>query len=108
METSVIYSVYNYQTKLYDYYEHAIPGTAHAPKPPSATPIKAGMGAVPDRAAWPLPSGARHVGRGQLPKGRIATQGAIRGMGFGDFDSATNLLAIGGLAYLGWKFFKKR
>lgn len=105
----MIYSVYNYATKLFTYFETAETAATHAPKPPSSSAVKAGMGAVPEAAAWPLPSGAKRVGEGMMPKGRIATQGVARhGIGFGDFADTTNVLAMAGLAFLGWTFLYKK
>lgn len=101
------YSVYNYGTKQYDYYWAPTNVKAHAPKPPTAHGVSS-LGATPEQAAWPLPAGAKRTGSGPNPRGRISatkTSGeALSGM----FDDSTNLLAIGGVAFLVWRFFLKK
>lgn len=104
------YSVYNYQTKKYDYFWSPESVRAHAPKPPTPSGVGA-LGSTPDQAAWPLPYGAKKIGSGDNPRGRIATsKGAMQTLGLGEFsfDNSTNLIAMGGLGYLVWRFFFRK
>lgn len=97
------YSTYDYTTKLYTYWEGAGPGGTHA----GAPPIRAHkpLGASPDQASWLLPVGARKVGTGALPRGRIAT---IGGGALGDIgESSTGKIALlAGAAYLAWRYLR--
>jgi hypothetical protein len=70
----ITYSVWNPATRAYDYYQAHGPAATHAPNPP-AVAGSSELGATPDEAAWRLPPGARKVGTGELPRGRIATLG---------------------------------
>lgn len=101
------YSVYNYATKAYDYYFAPTKATAHAPKPPSAAGASS-LGATPEQAAWPLPAGARRIGAGPNPRGRIAVQKDVLDSLSGTFDSTTNVVAAAGLGYLVWRFFFRK
>lgn len=67
------FSVFNTGTRSYDYY--ASPGTPdiHAGAP--ARVMANALGATPDQASWRLPLGARKVGSGEMPIGRIASLG---------------------------------
>ncbi len=65
------YSVWNNANRAYDYYEAQGEAGIHAGAPPRAA--SSSLGATPDQAAWPLPEGARRVGTGELPQGRIAS-----------------------------------
>lgn len=107
----MIYSVYNYATRKYDYYTAPTKATPHAPAPPRALGVGE-LGATPDEAAWPLPIGAKRVGVGINPKGRIATAKgpieAIHGALSGTLDTSTNVIAMGAAAYLVWRFFLKK
>ena len=93
-----MWSVWNNGTRSYDYYE--APGTRgiHAGAPPRAS--TSALGATPDEAAWPLPHGARKVGNGEVPRGRIAS--------LGGYDASSSLelpklAAIAVIGYLVWK-----
>lgn len=76
----VIYSVYNYGTHGYDYFETVSDNVTHAPVPPKAKDPSS-LGATADQAAWPLPSGARKVGSGPVARGRIASSARSVGLG---------------------------
>lgn len=67
----MIYSVYNYGARAYDYYEGSGPSGTHVGSPKIAAP-KSELGASPEQAAWALPRGARKIGSGDLPRGSIA------------------------------------
>lgn len=68
----MIYSVYNYGTRSYDYYQGGEVGGTHAPIPPKGRGGISGMGMTADAAAWPLPAGAHKIGSGAEARGRIA------------------------------------
>lgn len=104
----MLYSVYNYGTKLYDYY--AVNGggrSAHAPAPQRARGASA-MGATPEQAAWKLPAGARHVGSGEEARGLIASSNGGGGLGgiIGDSATGFELVGAGILLFTLWKVFK--
>ncbi len=92
------YSVYNYTRRAYDYYDAPGPGGTHAGSPRAPRAIK-DVGAPPDQAAWRLPSGARRVGAGPLPQGRIAS---LEGS-----DELTDhrVLVYAVLGLIAWKVF---
>jgi hypothetical protein len=101
----MMYSVYNYDTKLYTYYEGSGPKGTHAGAPPASL-IKSKYGATIEQSSWKLPGNARKVGQGDLPKGRIATSGV--GFSLGDVPSMdpASIAVLGGLAYLAWRYFR--
>lgn len=97
-----LFSVYNYNTKVYDYYEGRGPGGTHAGTPP----VSGGhaLGATPEQAAWRVPPGAVKIGSGPLPRGRIATRGGVAALsGMGD-GARWGVLAVGLLA--AWRFLR--
>lgn len=97
------FSVWNYATHSYDYYEGRGNGKTHAGTPPKARGAAA-LGATPEQAAWPLPAGARHVGSGTSPQGQIASTGADP-----DPGSIPMFVKVGagiGAAYLLWRKFR--
>lgn len=93
-----IYSVYNYDRRLYDYYEGPGPSGTHAGAPPLLS--LGGIGATPDAAAWRLPAGSRKIGSGEMPRGRIASLGEFRA---GD---GLKLGMLGLSAYLAWRYLR--
>lgn len=100
------YSVWNPTTATYDYYEAPARAADAAPPAPYIRGDK--IGASPEQAAWPLPGGARKVGKGPLPRGMIAKTGSgLSGLGFlPDFGSLNLVvLAVGG--FFLWKALKK-
>ena len=91
------YSVYDYTRRAYDYYEAPGPGGTHAGSPAVARSLGQ-IGTAPDRASWRLPLGAKRVGSGERPQGRIASLGSM--------DLTSNPLRLGilaVLAYVGWR-----
>lgn len=71
MKTSQLYSVFDYQTGSYDYYEAPLvdlpaSGTFRAPR-------MVGGVVVPESLAVKVPPGARHVGKGENPRGLISS-----------------------------------
>jgi hypothetical protein len=75
---------------------------------PAPTHVRArGMGATPDEAAWPLPAGAKLVGHGELPRGRVARAGG--GLALGDTRSSGAMVALAALGtglYVLWEELK--
>jgi hypothetical protein len=96
----VKYSVYDYTKRAYDYYEAPGPGGTHAGSPPVGRAM-GGVGVSPDRAAWKLPSGARRVGSGELPQGRVASLS-----GADILTDPTHLVALAAIAYVAWRMFR--
>lgn len=94
------YSVYDYTRRAYDYYDAPGPGGTHAGAPPKARPF-GDIGAPPSRAAWRLPLGAKKVGSGQMPQGRIASLD-----GADSSWSLTDAIAYAVLAYVGWRIIR--
>lgn len=96
----MIYSVYKYG-RGYDYYEGPSDGKTHAGTPPRAR-AAAMLGATPEQAAWKVPAGAKHVGSGTAPRGRIASMGdAADAIGFSTLFMDWNSPAYWVLAGLG-------
>jgi hypothetical protein len=103
------YSVWDHAARRYDYYQTPNNDTAaHAPKPKH---LRGGnkLGLTPDQAAWPLPAGAMRTGSGKYPKGMIASRGGGKGLGqiLGLDFTPTNILILGALGYMVWKFVWK-
>lgn len=99
----MLFSVWNYGNRAYDYYESGQRSGTHAPTPPRARGATS-LGATPEQAAWPLPAGARLVGSGPEPRGRIATSGSEPGMN----DLEPVILVGLGAAVLWWVFGRKQ
>lgn len=96
-----LYSIYNYGTRQYAYYEVPGPTPTHAPPPPARGTAE--IGATPEQAAWRLPMGARKVGEGEMPRGRIASLGDEPAVIGGNYVRAFKLGAAAIVAYLAWK-----
>ncbi len=99
----MIYSVYNYDTHAYDYYEGSGAGGTHVGSPKLRKP-KSELGASPEQAAWVLPPGARKVGAGPLPRGSIASLSGVEGA-----SGSSGLLQYGlyaAIAYAVWRFVR--
>lgn len=75
------YSVWNFGTASYDYYEDARVSTGqNAPKPGHL--VNRTLGSTIDQASWPLPSDAKRIGSGTVAIGRVATRkGAADALG---------------------------
>lgn len=95
----MIFSVYNIDTKRYDYLEGRGPSGTHA-GPPPITLGRSPLGATPEQAAWRVPAGTVKVGEGELPKGRVAGRG-----GFAIGGGARLGLMIGA-AYVAWRILR--
>ena len=94
------YSVYNYTRRAYDYYEAPGPGGTHAGSPPAPRAV-GDLGAPPNRASWRLPLGARKIGEGIFPQGRIASLD-----GTDDLSSPLRLAGYVALAYVAWRILR--
>ena len=91
------YSVYDYTRRAYDYYDAPGPGGTHAGSPPVVRTL-GGIGTAPERASWRLPVGARKVGAGEMPQGRIASLSGADG-----FSDPTHFALLAAAAYLIWR-----
>lgn len=94
------YSVYDHTRHAYDYYEAPGPGGTHAGSPPAPRSV-GDIGAPPNRASWRLPAGARKVGAGYLPQGRIASLDGADAL-----SSPTTLIAYAAIAYVAWRMIR--
>ena len=104
-----MYSVWDHAKRHYDYYR--TPEESHsvnAPKPKHLTSTSLGL--APEQAAWPLPSKARHVGKGKYPKGQIASHKRfdLSGLGLIPDLTPTNILLMGALGFMVWKYVLKQ
>jgi hypothetical protein len=68
-----MYSVMNPRSRQYDYYETGAAEPWHAARPPRPH-AASDLGAVPEEAAYRLPSSARYVGSGETAKGHVASK----------------------------------
>ena len=99
----MVYSVYDYLARQYDYYQGpaATPSSGWFRKP-------TGDQNIPERLAARLPPSAKKVGSGQQARGLIATRepgmGAIQGAGpRGTADgTGTSWLTWAGIFLAGW------
>jgi hypothetical protein len=112
----VIYSVWDHARREYDYYQTPekngatqAPAPKHLKKMMSQSSKELGM--TPEEAAWPLPSSAVRIGAGKYPKGMIAHRrglGSMPGLGFVPDLSMTNVVLLGALGFMTWKYVLKR
>lgn len=105
----MIYSVWNQGGGRFDYFDDGRPqATVNVEKPTHLRQRE--LGNTVEQAAWPLPSDARQVGSGVMPRGRVAIPS---GQALGASEGAMSTLKLGLLgasALLAWKFLlpKKR
>lgn len=100
----MIYSIWDQAKRRYDYFEApgAVDRETSAPRPGHLR--DQALGVSPERAAWPLPAGARPVGSGNYARGMIASRES-GGMSLGFFEvTPTNMVLWGVIGYLAWKF----
>ena len=106
----MMFSVFRYGAGVYDYYEGAPSTETHAGRPPIRQ--HAEIGATPEQAAWIVPSGAKKIGTGVMPRGRIAVlpENSEGLGGISDIASSSvgKLAIVGGLAYWAYKIWGKR
>lgn len=99
----MMYSVWNQHERRYDYYRSSErDDNVNAPAPKHLGSSDHGIPAA--QAAWPLPAGAELVGRGDLPRGRIARRGGAP-LGALDLDSSP-ALKIAGAAAIGYALWR--
>lgn len=103
----MVYSIYDYDRQVYDYYTGSGPKGTHASSPPK-TYLKSALGATPEQAAWRLPADAVKVGTGILPRGRIASTGASAGLGGVDLATGGKIAIALAIAYAAWKAAGRR
>jgi len=101
----VRYSVYNHDTKLYDYYDGPGPSGTHAGAPPSSLG-RSQYGATVEQLAWKVPTGARKVGSGDIAQGRVASMGGLAGLGDIASGDIGKVAAVGVIAYLAWRHLR--
>ena len=102
----MMYSVWDHAARIYHYYE--TPDSSAATSAPKPAHLRSAhkLGLSPERAAWPLPSDAKPVGRGKYPKGMIASK--HNALGFIPLDfTPMNMLVLGGLGWLIYKHWKR-
>ena len=99
----MIYSIWNYGSRQYDYYESGgSPSTTHAATP--GRPLFGNkLGVTPEQAAVKLPLGARKVGSGTAARGSVASRASMAGF---EPSSITSLLIASGLAYAAWRYLR--
>jgi len=68
----MIYSVYNWNARVYDYFEG--PGDDRGTRPRPRRVVRGLAGIPPEAVLQVVPTGARYRGRGATPQGRIAVQ----------------------------------
>lgn len=102
MSSGQIFSVWNQPAGMYDYYRSSQAQLkANTPKPNHLKPTKLGL--TVNQAAWPLPAGAKKIGRGQYPHGRIATLSREPLGVLPDLSSPMTWIAAGAIAYFAIK-----
>lgn len=95
------YSVWSYDRQIYDYYLGDGPNGTHAGAPPRRA--SSSLGQIAERSTWSVPMGAKKIGSGELPRGRIASFDAGGGS-LGDLTSSGPGLAFAAVvAYFAWK-----
>ena len=94
------YSVYDYTRRAYDYYEAPGPPGTHAGSPPVVRAM-GGLGTSPESAVWRLPVGARKVGTGEFPQGKIASLSGADGL-----SDPVHLVAYAVIAYFAWRHLR--
>jgi hypothetical protein len=107
----MLYSVYNYNTKRYDYFEHggaSISSVAHF-RHPQGNAIDGTF--LPEALTLTVPSGAKFTGSGDVARGVVARKGAGIAAWF---PAETRPTLAWGLLFLGlgfgtgWWFYRRR
>ena len=92
----MLYSVWRHELGLYDYYtvQPAL-GEIVTPKATHLQRNASSIGVAPEDAAWPLPDGAKRVGRGPLARGAVAVdQQALSALGDTDISGGGMFLLL--------------
>lgn len=95
MSSAQIYSVYDYDTRSYDYF------AAPLGEVPSSGHFRHAMSELAEGLAVPLPPNAVHVGRGETAQGIIASHG-IAGIGGVGIGTVLFFGLLAGAAYWAW------
>ena len=100
------YSIWNQGAGAFDYYEDdRVQDVLNVEKPSHL--VSRTLGSTVDQAGWPLPATARHVGRGEVPVGRVAVRpGAAALAGFPDF-SLLQMTLLGVAGIVAWRFLRR-
>lgn len=107
----MIYSCFDSHAGLYDYFEDSQQISINADLPVPRLPAATGQIGVPSiTAGRPLPSGARHVGKGWHARGIVVDCGKSGSLGLYALPSSlrtalyvSHLAASGALVYHGYK-----
>lgn len=105
----MIYSCFDANSGLYDYYETDEQKPLNADLPvPKLGSVDNPIGTPAIRAGRPVPAGARKVGRGWHARGMVAdcSKRSIAGLGEVTIDAGTvmPLLLVAGTVLLAWKW----
>jgi hypothetical protein len=103
----MIYSVWDADSQLYDYYKV---GEAHNDDGPTPRP-RGGcqIGYAPNEASWKLPTSAVKVGRGDVAKGAVVHLAPKGGLALSGIEElATNPLVLIGLGAVGFYLLRRR
>lgn len=103
----MIYSVWHQPQGVFRYFDDGVPQAHLNVEKPTHLRERA-LGSTIDQAAWPLPAGAREIGSGAVPVGRVAS---MSGQALGDdVDTASTtkavMLAIAGI--VAWKVLSRK
>lgn len=102
MKSAQTYSVFDYRTGMYDYYQAPLvelPASGEFRSPRSVGGV-----VVPEMLAVKVPPGARHTGRGEHPQGLIASHLGEVSTGPGRFPMLVGgLLLLAGAVWFGSK-----
>lgn len=98
------YSVYDYDRKVYNYFDGPGPAGTHATAPPVSSG-RSELGATVEQASWKVPPGAKRVGSGELPQGRIASMGGLGDIMIGG-SSLGRVGVFAVVGYLLWRHFR--
>lgn len=92
----MIYSVWDWDKKTFDYYQSNEPDTFEPKKRPLSD---SGVGVSPEQAAIKLPENAVYTGSGTKAKGMIAVDGV-------DFDTINKPMLAAGILLVGFAVYR--
>lgn len=102
-----LYSVFNYRTGLYDYFQPSGPVDL-----PASGTMRTPRGRTPESLAVRLPEDAVKVGDGELPRGVIATlsddPASLGEVSKPHFTAWVSMAAAVGSLYLMWRMERRR
>jgi hypothetical protein len=91
------FSVWNYGTRKYDYYQAGEHEGTHITKPTVHSFAGSKIGMTVDQFAARVPAGASRAGSGDVAKGQVASFGAA---------GIPSWLLYGVALYLAWRYFR--